>query len=449
MLTKEDKKFLQREDSSYITDVTAATLYGAPRKMHLVMWLAFFFVVYAVVWASNATLDEVTRGSGKVIPSSQIQVVQNLEGGILSDILVKEGDFVEKGQVLLRLDDVRFASAHNETKLKYYELLAKMARLTAEVEGKPMDIPDEVERKAPSHGRSARQLYDSRQNELQAVIDVLEQQARQKRQELSELRVKQAQITTSLDLVRQELDMSQPLVAEGAFSEVEILRLKRTINDLQGELNAMVYSLPRLESSIKEVEEKIREQRLRFKTEALAELNEARAEFERTVESLRALEDRVQRTHVVSPVKGTVKKMNVTTIGGVVQPGMDLVEIVPKEDQLVVEAKVRPKDIAFLHPGQPAIVKFTAYDFSIYGGLPARLQHISADAIEDKEKGKEETFYLIRVVTDKNYLIHKGEKLGIIPGMVAEVDILTGKKTVLNYMLKPILKAKDRALRER
>lgn len=435
------------EDQAFLSDVNAANLYGASIHSHIMLWLTFLFFVIALIWANFATLDEVTRGTGKTIPSSHIQVVQNLEGGILSEILVKEGQLVEKDQVLLQLDAVRFASSYNETKLKYYELLATTARLTAEVNQKEMKMPKEVTKMAPNIAKNARQLLTSRQNNLNANKKILDEQIRQKEQDLIELKSKARKISRSYSLLREELKMSEPLVAEGAMSKVELLRLKRTANDLRGELTAARLSIPRLESSLDEAKNKLSELEIRFHTEALEELNLAKAELARTSETVLALEDRVTRTKVLSPVKGTIKQLKVTTIGGVVQPGMDLVEIVPLEDVLLVEAQVRPADIAFLRPGQKAMVKLTAYDFSIYGGLEAELQHISADTITNEEDG--ESYYKIRLSTNKNFLEKNGEKLRIISGMTAEVDILTGKKSVLDYLLKPILKAKNRALRER
>lgn len=434
-------------DRHYISDVNAANLQGASFHSHLILWLVFTFVVISLIWANFATLDEVTRGSGKIIPSSHIQVVQNLEGGILSEILVKEGDLVEKGQPLLQLDEVRFASSFNEAQVKYYELLATTARLTAEANNQALKIPQEVIDKAPSLAEHARQLYNSRKSELEANNSVLEQQIVQKNQELVELKSKQEQIARSYQMLKQELDMSEPLVAQGALSEVELLRLKRSANDLNGELNSAKLSIPRIESYINEIKNKLHEQNIRFHTEALKELNEAKSQLDQTSESTQALKDRVNRTKIVSPVKGTIKQLKISTIGGVIQPGMDLLEIVPIDDQLLVEANIRPADIAFLHPGQDAMVKLTAYDFSIYGGLEAKLEHISADTIVDETDDK--SYYQIRLRTNKNHLEKNGEILNIIAGMNADVDILTGKKTVLDYLLKPILKAKERALRER
>jgi adhesin transport system membrane fusion protein len=443
------KQFLS-EDKDYIKDINAASLYGVSPMLRFLVWSVFLFLIFAITWANFATLDEVTRGDGKVIPSSQVQVIQNLEGGILSELLVKEGQKVEKGQALVKLSDIRFTSESQESKLKYYELLTQIARLTAEVEEKPLSFPAEITRNAPDMVKSAQQLYDTRQRTLQSTLDVLDQQYRQRQQEVSEMKTKRNQLSTSYDLVKQELDMSEPLVAQGAFSEIELLRLKRTANDIQGDLNAMVFSIPRLESAINEITQKKNQEKSNFVSEASKDLNEAKGEMERTLASLTKLEDRVQRTQVLSPVSGSVKKLNITTVGGVIQPGMDIMEIVPDEDSLLIEAKIRPKDIAFLHPGEKATIKFSAYDFSIYGGLEANLEYISSDTIEDeKERDKDKTYYLVRLRTLNNHLVHNGENLYIIPGMVAEVDILTGKKTVMDYLLKPILKAKETAMRER
>lgn len=437
----------QVEDQSFVTDVNEVNFYGASIHSHIILWVTFLFFIVAVIWANFASIDEVTRGSGKTIPSSHIQVIQNLEGGILSEILVKEGQLVEKGQALLQLDAVRFSSSFNETKLKYYELLAATASLTAEVNKQEMIIPQEVIRKHPEIINSAKRLLAARQNELKANKSILEEQVRQREQELIELKSKASQISRSHRLLAEEVKMSAPLVAEGALSRVELLRLKRSLNDLKGELTSARLSTPRIQSSLDEAKNKLDELNVRFHTEALEKLNEAQAELDRTSETVLALEDRVARTRVISPVKGTIKQLKVTTIGGVVQPGMDLVEIVPLEDQLLIEAEVRPADIAFLHPGQKAMVKLTAYDFSIYGGLQAELEHISPDTITNDDDG--ESYYLIRLRTDKNYLEKNGAKLNIIAGMTADVDILTGKKTVLDYILKPILKARELALRER
>lgn len=424
----------------------SAIFYGAHRNSHWILWITVLFVIIALFWANFATLEEVTRGQGKIIPSSHIQIIQNLEGGILSQIMVSEGQLVEAGQPLVRLDDIRFSSSYRESNLKQFELLTEVARLTAEVDGSEFTVPEEIAAKHPVLADTEQRLYQSRQNELKAGIFILEEKVRQEKQELVGLRAKQHQQSRSHQLLRQEVQMSAPLVDQGALSQVELLRLKRDLSDLKGDLDSTRHSIPRVQSELQEAREKISELKLRYQKEALAELNKARAELTRLSETITAQKDRVTRTLVKSPVKGTVNQLKVTTIGGVIQPGMDLLEIVPVEDQLLIEAKIRPADIAFLHPGQKAMVKLTAYDFSIYGGLNGILEHISADTILDEN---DESFYLIRIRTDKNFLGGINNPLNIISGMTVDVNILTGKKTVLDYLMKPVLKAKQLAMRER
>ncbi len=369
---------------------------------HIILWTSILVLICALVWANYAVLDEVTVGQGKVIPSSQIQIIQNLEGGIVSKLFVQEGQFVEKNQILMQIDNTRFMATFNEAQKKIAVLEIEIIRLTAEMHDNTMAIPGDFIKQNPGVAEAETALFNSRKEEL-------------------------AQLTSALTLAQKELSLSKPLVAKGAVSEVEILRLERTVNELKGKI-------------------------FQFKSESLERLNKVKGELAALSESHRADKDRLVRTTVRSPVKGIVKRIKVNTIGGVIQPGMDIIEIVPLDDTLLIEAKVKPSDIGFITPGQHAIVKLTAYDFAIYGGLPGKVEQISADTItDDKSTGerKEETYYLIRVRTDKNYLVHDGKQLYIIPGMMASVDILTGKKSVLDYLLKPILKARQTALRER
>lgn len=417
-----------------------------PFSSHLILWTTLLFFGLAGWWASYATLDEVTRGTGKVIPSRHVQVIQNLEGGIISEILVKEGDIVEQAQVLLRIDDTRFASSYRESQLKEIDLQAKIARLTAEVEGKALKIPSGLSSEDRQVFDNEHALLQSRQRELQTSIDVINQQKNQKRHEINELSSQRSQFKNSYDLANKELKITEPLVKKGVMSEVDLLRLQREVSELKGNLDSTYDNSKRAESALVELDRKVEELRATFRTRALSELNDVKAEHSRISESNLALKDRVTRTAVRSPVKGTVKQVKVTTIGGVVQPGMDLIEIVPLEDSLLVEAQIRPADIAFLRPGQAATVKFTAYDFSIFGGLAAHLEHISADTITN-EHG--ESFFAILVRTEHNYLGSTKDPLPIMPGMTVSVDILTGKKTLLDYLLKPIKKAQYMALRER
>lgn len=427
-------------------EVRNALIEDAPRVVRLTIWGLLGFVLFALLWADLAIVDEVTRGEGKAIPSSRLQRIQNLEGGIVAELFAREGQIVDVGDPLLRLDDTRFASNVGETEADRLALTARVERLSAEVDDRELALPEEVRRVAPGLAASEQQLFESRRQQLRDEVGALEEQLVQRRQEVRELGSKEQQFRSSLGLLRKEIEMSEPLVASGAISAVEVLRLKRAEVESRGQLDATTLAIPRAQAAIKEIESKIGEARGRFRSDALTQLNEARTELSKLRSTGKALEDRVRRTLVTSPVRGVVKQVLVSTIGGVIQPGSDLVEIVPLDDTLLIEARIRPQDIAFLHPGQEAMVKFTAYDFTIYGGLKAKLEHISADSITDEEGN---SFFLIHLRTEKSHLGSDEKPLLIIPGMVASVDIITGHKSVLSYLLKPIIRARAEALRER
>ena len=430
-----------------LPEVNKALIEDAPRIVRLTIWGVIAFFAFLIIWACFAPIDEVTRGEGKAIPSSKVQKIQNLEGGIVAEIFAKEGAIVEVGEPLLRLDETRFASNVGETEADRLAMALRVERLSAEIEDRPLKIDDEIRKVAPSQAANEESLYLSRRQQLQDEIGGLEQQLVQRQQELREFSSKRAQYANGLQLLRKEIAMSEPLVAQGAISQVEILRLRRSEVESRGQLDATSLAIPRAEAAIKEVQSKIEETRGKFRSEALTQLNEARTDLAKATATGKALDDRVNRTLVTSPVRGIVKQLLVNTVGGVIQPGSDIVEIVPLDDTLVIEAKILPKDIAFLHPGQEATVKFTAYDYTIYGGLKAKLEQIGADTITDEDK--KTTYYLIKLRTDRSHLGTDEKPLLIIPGMVATVDILTGKKTIMSYLLKPIMKARSEALRER
>jgi len=435
-----------REEIEFMPYLAGAMAQDTPRKSRLTVWVVATLMLTSLVWAKFAVLEEVTMGEGKAIPSSKVQVIQNLEGGIVTEIFVREGQLVNKGETLLRLDDTRFRSNKGESEVDRYTLTAQVERLSAEAEGRPFKLPAEVIAKAPQVAADELALYQSRQQRLRSEQRTLNEQLRQKTQELAEFRAKQEQYRSSLGLVQQELNMSTPLVTSGAVSPVEILRLRRSAVEIRGSMDATTLAIPRADSAINEIKSKVQESEFAFRSDASKELNEKRSDLAKITATSIAIDDRVTRTTVVSPVRGIVKMLKVNTIGGVVQPGSDLVEIVPLEDNLLIEAKVRPQDVAFLHPGQKAMVKFSAYDYTIYGGLPAKLELIGADTTTD-DKGN--SFYLIQVRTDRNHLGSDAKPLLIIPGMTATVDIITGEKSVLDYLLKPVLKARTEAMRER
>ncbi|MBD9675346.1 HlyD family type I secretion periplasmic adaptor subunit [Pseudomonas sp. PDM18] len=433
-------------DTEFMPEVQGTLLEDSPNATRITLWAALGLLVAAITWAYFADIEEVTKGEGKAIPSSKVQTIQNLEGGIVSEIFVREGQVVEKNQPLLRLDDTRFSSNKGETEADRNSLEARVERLSAEAEGREPVFTDDLKKDAPQVVEDQLALYQTRMQRQNSELNILQEQLRQKGQELQEFRAKVQQYRSSLGLVQQEINMSEPLVKAGAVSPVELLRLRRSAVEISGDLNATNLAIPRAEAAVNEIQRKIEESKLGFRSDALKELNDVRTDLNKLTATSRAIDDKVNRTLVVSPMRGIVKQLKVNTIGGVVQPGNDMVEIVPLEDNLLVEARVRPQDIAFLHPGQPATVKFTAYDYTIYGGLKAKLELISADTITD-DKGN--SFYMIQVRTDKNHLGTDAKPLLIIPGMVATVDIITGEKSVLDYILKPVLKARWEALRER
>lgn len=433
-------------DTDFATDIRVSLLVQTPRGGSIILWITVLLFVCALFWAYFSEVEEVTSASGKVVPSRQLQIVQNLEGGILSEILVNIGDVVEKGQLLLRIDEKRFSGPYQESRFNYLALKAQVARLQSETNNAPFLIPEEVTKEAPEVGIREKELYESRRNEFNETLGMLEEQKRQREQEIAELKAKIGELSRTHNLLRSEINLTSPLVPSGAVSEVELLRLQRQQSELSGQITAAQLSLPRAVSKLQEAQKKITEETLKFSNTAKKELNDAYAKLEGFSATSIALADRLERTAVRSPVRGIINQIFINTVGGVIQPGMNIIEIVPLEDTLLIQAKVKPADIAFLSPNLKATVKFTAYDFTIYGGLEAKVEHISADSIVD-EKGN--SFYLVNVRTTRNYLGTEEAPLPIIPGMITSVDILTGKKRILTYLLKPILRAQSNALRER
>jgi adhesin transport system membrane fusion protein len=404
-------------------------------------------LVALLVWAGFAQIDEVTRGEGRVVPSSQVQIIQSMDGGMVAEIFVREGQQVRAGERVMRIEPTRFVSSLRENQSQVHALLARAARLRAIVEGRPFIPPAEVERDAPDIVLRERQLYDSQRAESGAQVGIARQQLSQREHELREARAQYAQTGRAIELATQEINATEPLLATGAASEVELLRLKRDLSRLRGEREQFSAQIARVQAAIEESQRKISEVDLAFRNLRGAELAETQARLGGLNAGGTALADKVEKTDIRSPVRGIVKRLLVNTRGGVVQPGRDVVEIVPLDDSLVIEAKVRPQDIAFLRPDQQALVKFTAYDSAIYGGLAARVENIGADTvIEEQGPGRGEAFYIVRVRTSQASL---GRDLPIMPGMVAEVDITTGRKSLLTYLLKPVLRARSEAFTER
>ncbi len=434
------------EDIDFMSNLSAAMLERNSRGTRLMVNAIFICVIWLIVWASYATLDEITRGVGKIVPSSQVQIVQNLEGGILSEILVKIGDTVEVNQPLIKIANKKFDSNFEESMVKLDEFKIRSARLKAESSGSEFKVTPELEKTRPDLIKNERNLLETNLGFLNNQIAMITQQIVQKKNEINEANTVLKNSEVNRGLLAQQIAMTRPLTERGVSPKTDMIRLEREMAGIQERIEVTRASLPRHESSVKELENKAEETKMSFRSRAQKELGDMIAQISQIEESQNSLKDQVTRTLLKSPVKGLVKQIHLNTVGGVVKPGMDLIEVVPLDDKLLVEVQIRPSDIAFIHPGQLAKVKITAYDYSIYGGLDGRLVHISADTMTDN---RGQSYYLVKIETDKNYLGTPDKPKKIMPGMTATVDILTGKKTVMDYLLKPILKAKHEAMTER
>jgi adhesin transport system membrane fusion protein len=413
----------------------------------MLLLVVFSFFVVFVLWASFATLDETARGEGQIIPTSEIQVIQNLEGGIVDQFFVTEGATVKKDQPIMRLRDVGANSEFGSNQARYLGLMAAIIRLQAEVEGKPtVEFTEDIKKGAPKSVVEELAAFRANQDKIGNQVRVLQEQLSQRKQEVSELTTRLRDLESVIRLSREEKSMIEPLVARGSAPKIELVQLERGIREKQTELNGVREAIPRANAAISEAQARITEMKTTRTAEAQAELAAKTAEMSAVKEMLGALEDRKDRTEIRSPVNGTIKDFKINTVGGVVKPGDPIVEIVPIDEQLLVEAKIRPSDIARLRPNMPAMVKITAYDFTIYGGLKGDVADISADTIKN-EKG--ESFYRVKIRTFESSLKRKGETLPIIPGMIATVDIQTGHKTVMEYLLKPFVKTMQNSMNEK
>ncbi|MAI36227.1 HlyD family type I secretion periplasmic adaptor subunit [Alteromonas sp.] len=427
----------------WVLEAEWSRIMQTPVKAKGLLYLVSIVLFLLVVWSYFAEIDEVAKGDGKVIPSQQLQVLQSYDGGIVQDILVTEGQTVKKGQVLLRVDPTRFLSSLEENTTQFAALAAKVQRLSALTQDKALRFNEELQDAAPSIVENERKLYNSNLAELDEVAAGSDSRVVQRRQDVEEERANLSQYQNVLSLTRKELSVTKPLLASGAVSEIEILRLDREVVELEGNIARSKVAIERGLNAIEEEIIRKEESRLKLINRWNQELTDATGEMATLQQSQTSLEDVVSQADIKSPINGTVQRLLINTIGGVITPGSAVVELIPQDDQLIVEAKVSPKDIAFIRQGQPAILKFSAYDFTIYGGMSAEVQHISADAITND---KDETYYLVRLETKRSIA---DESLAILPGMIVQVDILTGKKTVLNYILSPLFNVTASALRER
>ncbi|MGZ8984670.1 MAG: HlyD family type I secretion periplasmic adaptor subunit [Methylotenera sp.] len=432
-----------KADLDWDQEADLEILEQTPLKAKLLLYSIASILGVILVWAWFAEVDEVTRGEGRVIPSKQVQIIQSLDGGIVSEILVTEGQTVVIGTPLIRIDETRAVSSLRENQTQYLALLAKQSRLKALADGVAFNPPKEVLINASQTFDQEYALYISSKEELQSTISIAQDQMLQREKELLEVQFRKEVAEKNYESATKELAANKPLLASGAVSEIDILKLERESTKAKGDIDQARAQISRIQASIGEARRKITEIEQTYKNKVRTELNDITARLNSISETSVSLKDKVNQSTLKSPVNGKVSRLFYNTVGGVIQPGKEVLEVVPTDDALILETKIQIKDIAFISLLQPAVVKLTAYDYTIYGTLDAIVEHVSADSIVD-EKGN--AYYIVRVRTLKSNL---GKGLPIIPGMVAQVDIMTGKKTVLSYLLKPVLKAKSYAFSER
>lgn len=401
-------------------------------------------------WASIAEVQEIARGEGKIIPISKTQIVQSSEAGVVQEIAVTVGQTVRKGDLILQLDDTVTASSLGESAARARALRAQIARLELEESGDleaEYICPESLQAVAPGICQNEARLLRARADNINNKRSVLIERRTQRMNELDEANANISRLEENLSLAQREADLLEPMVKRKLVAQTELLRVQKELSETRGQLESTRESVERIEASIKEATLQIEELALQVQQEALVEKTQALAELSVIEETIRGATDRVARTDIRSPVDGIINTLEVNTIGAYVEPGTVVAGVVPTSDTLLVEARISPRDVAFVRPGQPALIKVSAYDFSIYGGLEGEVENISADSLVDQNTG--ETFYQVRVKTDHAELVRDGKSHKIIPGMIATADIMTGKKTILAYLMKPINKARTEALRER
>lgn len=438
-------------DLEYMSEADAAIhRYGKPRAYLISLAIIGFFVVM-VFWAALTNLDEITRAYGQVVPAQAIQEIQYFEGGVLEKMMVKQGDTVEAGQVLARISNVLAESTLQEQKDNQALLEAEVMRLRAERDGTDLVFPDELAANYPEIARGQMNLFNTHREQRDGELRSLEAELEQRRREVEEGLARQRSLRSNLALAKERVDLTRPLFEKGTFSRMDFSKLEQEANTLEGELAATTQAIERSRGGVAVAEERINSRRLEWQTAVYEDLNKKSAALSSVTTLLTARGDAVHRTDLRSRVRGKVKRILINTEGGSVSPGATIMEILPIDEQLLIEARVSPSDRAFLHTAddpakkQRAVVKITSYDYSIYGGLDATLESISDDTFEDN---RGDIYYEIKLLTTRNAILYNGVDYEILPGMTAQVDIITGKKTVLSYLLKPILKAKQNALRE-
>jgi len=421
-----------------------------PKEGRIVIVALGLAILFFLIWAGVTKLDEVTRAEGRVIPSSNTQTIDTSTQGTVSELLVRVGEPVEAGQLLVRLDDTMSSSDVGQLEAQWYTLRAQRVRLNIEYNGGAAEefaCPADVLQAAPDTCQSERQLTEARLNALHDRQETLTQQLTQRRANLAEAEARIATYEEGLSLAQQQRNVIRPLVNDNVLPQTELLEAERAVSEQRGQLAAARQASVSAEAAVAEAESELRGILSSFREESLTHLNDVNEQIGVIGETLRGATDRVMRAEIRSPVSGTVNSVAITTLGTYVAPGDTLLTIVPRDDALLIEARVQPSDIAFIRTGQSANVKVTAYDFSIYGGLDAEVTYVSPDSVFDPER--EQTYFVVHLEADQSFLESRGQELPISPGMVAQAEIITGRKSILDYLLKPITRAWGRALRER
>jgi adhesin transport system membrane fusion protein len=436
----------QIADIDYMPSVLGAMYSEESRLSRMLLWVSFLFVVAVILWASFSQIDEITRGEGKVVPSSQVQKINHLEGGIIKEFYVKEGDIVEKNQIILKVDNISAKAKLKEGRELYYRYKATVQRIEAQLNNKPLVFSNDILKNAPDIAKDAEKNYENQRDRLKNAISIAEETVKQKTQEIQEFEVREKEMRNQEKILGQEIELNRQLLQKGLVAKLDVLKQERELSELKANIKSAQSNILKGQAAMGEAQTKKSQVERDFQSQNWEELKDAKNRMINAQGSVTTEGDRIDRTELRSPVRGIVKQLLISTVGSVIQPGQGILEIVPLEDNMLIENQIKPSDVAFLRPGLEASIKVSAYDYSIYGDIKAELIRISADTMTD-DKGN--SFYKVYLRTWGNKLSKTGKSLPIIPGMTVTSDIKTGKKTVMDYLLKPILKAKSQAMTER
>ncbi|MDB2683116.1 HlyD family type I secretion periplasmic adaptor subunit [Alphaproteobacteria bacterium] len=436
----------EAKDTDFMSELQAAVRLGPSTPVLAMFFTIIGVVIFGIAWASIAQVEQLARGQGQVVPTQEIKYIQSLEGGILQELNVAQGQQVKAGDVLLRLSDIQFSSEERGTEAKSLGLRAQKTRLDAEANGEPFVIPEDIKEKAPLIAKNEEALYNSRQQELKNSYQILDDRIAKANADISEVEAQINRYYQNRKSLNEELTITREMVRKRAVPKLEELRLNRELTDINGQINALAQSKKSLQAELQVAKTERDSQADTFRSKALSELNQVETDITGLGERLKSIGDQVDRSEIVSPVDGIVNKITINTIGGVVEPAQVLMEVVPVDDELKITAKIKPNDIGFLKVGQKAKVKVSAYDSQIYGSLDGELTRIAANTAPEQDG---QVFFEIDIKTEKNHLGTAESPLPITPGMQADVDIIAGKRTIMAYLLKPIFRAKQRVFTER